>query len=260
MKMGVLGPLLMDRGGRNRVPNARKPRRLLALLMINAGYPVRASDCVTELWDTSPPKSAASTLQTYVLHLRRMLGEAASGDDDNTLRTANLGYQLAVNPLDVDCFLFEDMARHGAALANANEYEGASEMFTKALDLWRGPVMADVRPGPVSLSYVVELEESRKYVLERRIEADLKLHKHKALLDELETLVRTYPTNENLRAQFMVALYRSGHRAEALSVFRNLRRTLEDNFGFEPDPRIKRLYGAIWAEHPALHLPTAAAR
>src|SRR5438876_859334 len=148
MTMGVLGPLVLDRAGVSHVPRAQKPRQLLAFLMINATLPVRASDCLLELWDTQPPKSAMSTLQTYVLHLRRTFGEVSQEDSDKTLLTMNQGYQLAVNRLDVDCFLFEDLARHGSVLARAGDHARASALFTKALELWRGPALADVRPGP----------------------------------------------------------------------------------------------------------------
>lgn len=245
MTMGVLGPLMMRVSDRDCVPKARKPRQLLAFLMVNAGLVVRASDCVVELWDTQQPKSAATTLQTYVLHLRSALGEVSVESDDRTLVTLNHCYQLAVDPLDVDCFRFEDLARRGGDLAGAGDHAGASAMFAEALALWRGPAFADVRPGPLSQPYVTELEETRRYVLERRIDADLRLHRHRDLLDELDSLTKEQPTNENLHAQFMVALYRSDMRAQAQAQFRKLCRTLEENFGFEPGSRLKRLYEAV---------------
>jgi DNA-binding SARP family transcriptional activator len=256
MDMGVLGPLVLVRGGQSCVPSAPKPRQLLALLMINANQMVRASDCLVELWDTQPPKSAMSTLQTYVLHLRRVLGETSDEDHGPALMTMNQGYQLAANRLDLDRFVFEDLARRGSEAARAGNHEHASAMFAEALRLWRGPALADVRPGPLSLPLLIELEEARKYVLEQRIEADLRLHRHHELLDELDTLTKAHPTNENLHAQFMIALYRAGKSTRALTVFRDLCRTLEDDLGFEPGPRIKRLHQAILSEHPALGVPT----
>ncbi|HCT79363.1 MAG TPA: SARP family transcriptional regulator [Micromonosporaceae bacterium] len=256
MKMGVLGPLVLDRGGQSRVPSAPKPRQLLALLMINANQMVRASDCLVELWDTQPPKSAMSTLQTYVLHLRRVLGETSNEDHGPALMTMNQGYQLEANRLDLDCFVFEDLARRGSEAARTGDHRRASSLFAEALRLWRGPALADVRPGPLSLPLLIELEEARKYVLEQRIEADLRLNRHHELLDELETLTKAHPTNENLHAQFMIALYRAGMSTRALTVFRGLCRTLEDDLGFEPGPRIQRLHQAVLSEHPALGVPT----
>lgn len=248
MTMGVLGPLMMARGDRSLVPGRRKPRQLLAFLLINANQAVRAADCVVELWDSRPPKSAASTLQTYVLHVRGALGEASAGGRGATLLGLNRCYQLAVNPLDIDCFRFEDLTRHGGALARAGDHAAASAVFTEALGLWRGPALADVRPGPLSMPYLVELEETWKYVLEQRIAADLKLNRHRELLSELDTLTNAYPTNENLHAHFMVALYRSGMRHQALAQFGKLCRTLADSFGFEPGTRIRRLHQAVLSD------------
>ncbi|HEU5473532.1 MAG TPA: AfsR/SARP family transcriptional regulator [Actinophytocola sp.] len=255
--MGVLGPLVLDRAGRSRVPSAPKPRQLLALLMIHANQMVRASDCLVELWDTQPPKSAMSTLQTYVLHLRRAFEE---DDEDGApgpeLRTMNQGYQLCVPRRELDQFAFQDLTRQGGDAARAGDHRRASALFGQALRLWRGPALADVRPGPLSLPPLVELEETRKYVLERRIEADLRLGRHHQLLTELDRLTRAAPTHENLHGQYMLALYRAGQQNRALTVYRRLSRTLEEDLGFEPGTRIQRLHRAVAAGHPALGAPS----
>lgn len=256
MNMGVLGPLVLRRGGRSRVPSAPKPRQLLAFLMINANQMVRASDCVLELWDTQPPRSATSTLQTYVLHLRRVLGETTAEDHGPALMTMNQGYQFAVNRQNLDRFVFEDMAQRGSEAALAGNDLRASALFAEALQLWRGPALADVRPGPLSSPRLVALEETRKYVLEQRIEADLRLGRHHELLEELDTLTQSYPTYENLHAQYMIALYRAGRSTRALAVFRKLCRTLEENLGIEPGPRMQRLHLAVRSEHPVLGVPS----
>jgi YVTN family beta-propeller protein len=81
--------------------------------------------------------------------------------------------------------------------------------------------------------------------LEARIEADLALGRHDSLVADLETLVASHPYREDLRAQLMLALYRSGRQAEALETYRRARRTFSEELGIEPGPRLQELEGAI---------------
>lgn len=255
MEMGVLGPLMLSDNGVSLVPSAPKPRQLIAFFMLNANQTVRASECIVELWGPRPPKSAMSTLQTYVLHIRRIFRNASRMDRSETLVTRNHGYQLVVNPYDFDRFQFNDLTRRGRVAVAKGEDERGSELFAGALALWRGPALADVQAGPLSSMHLVELKEARMGALEQRIEADLRLGRHQELLDELDMLTLVHPTHENVHAQLMLALYRSGEQRRALAVFRRLRRVLGETLGIEPAPPMQRLHEAILAGDPILDAP-----
>ncbi len=254
LRVGVLGPLSLVVDGHQRTPSAPKPRQLLALLALNANRTVRASECVAELWGACPPKTAISTLQTYVLYIRQVL-RTAPADHSHRLITRCQGYQLGVAPKASDRLAFEYLARRGREARAAGDPARASALLGQALALWRGPALADVPPGPLSSVHVVELEEARTGVLEQRIEADLRLGRHHELLPELAVLTARHSVNENIHAQYMVALYHSGRRLEALDVFHRLRCRLGGSFGIEPVPRLRRLYEAIDADDPALRAP-----
>ncbi|WP_079125023.1 AfsR/SARP family transcriptional regulator [Streptomyces lushanensis] len=256
LQVGVLGPLSLVVDGRNRTPSAPKPRQLLAFLILNANRLVRAEECIAELWGSRPPKTAMSTLQTYVLYIRQILRNA-SPDRSHTLVTRNQGYQLRVGAQASDRLRFEHLAQHGREASMTGAYARSSQLLGEALALWRGPALTDVPSGALSSAHVIELEEARKGVLEWRVEADLQLGRHRELLDELGTLATLHPTHENIQAQYMLALHRSGMRPQALGVFQRLRCRLQDSFGIEPVPRLRRLYEAIDADEPALMRPAA---
>lgn len=195
-----------------------------------------------------------STLQTYVLQIRRALRGAPQRHLSDILVTRSPGYQLTVDGVHIDRCRFEDLARQGRTAVTADDDERASALFSAALDLWRGPVLADVPKGSQSLPHVIELGENRQYVLEQRMDADLRLGRHRRLIGPLARLAAAYPTNENVRAQFMLALYRSGQRRRALAVFEELRDTLADGLGIEPSVRMQRLHEAIAMRDQALDL------
>src|SRR5581483_7131805 len=95
----------------------------------------------------------------------------------------------------------------------------AAASLRAALGLWRGPVLADVEPGALLASEIARIEQSRLTMLEHRIELDMRLGRHREILDELTTLSGQYPLHEDLHAQLMLALLRSEHRGTALDVF-----------------------------------------
>lgn len=252
MRIGVLGPLELSDGTVDRAPRAPKPRQLLGYLLLNANQIISSEECITELWGSCPPRSAAHTLRTYRGDIRQALeappGEAGAGE----LVSEHGCYQIVLDPADLDRFAFADLARRGHAAASISDNARAAELFVAALALWRGPALADVPAGPLGAGHLAHLEEERKAVLEQRIEAELRLGKHRGLLDELGALTAANPTHENLHAQFMIALYRSGHWAQACEVFRKLKSRLVDELGIEPLPRMKRLYHAILRQTPPI--------
>lgn len=241
MKMGLLGSLSLLSGGSEFVPSAPKVRQLLAFLMLNTNVMVRLSDCVDELWDSAPPKSSTSTMQTYVLQIRRAL--KAAGATGELLVTRTPGYQLSGGY--VDWVAFTELTRSGRAAAGEGDDPAASALLAEALSLWRGPVLTDVDYGPLSGAKVIELEESRLVALEQRIEADLRLGRHDQLMDELDVLTEEHPTHENLHAQCMIAQYRSGYQSLALRTYDRLRAVLAESLGIDPTPRLRRLRRAI---------------
>jgi len=236
------------------VPTAPKQRQLLALLLMNANQVTSVSECIEELWGDRPPNTVIPTLYTYVMQLRKAFGgqEKRNGPTDARLVTRNRGYTFAVNPGDLDLHVFEERVERARRALEDDNDELAADLFHDALAVWRGPALVDVHLGPLLRCRVAGLEESRTSVLEQRIEADLRLGRHQELLGELSMLVEKHPLHENLHAQLMLALYRSGRHAHALDVYQRLRRLLADELGMEPLPRIRQLHGAILRSDPAL--------
>ena len=128
----------------------------------------------------------------------------------------------------------------------------AAETLRQALDLWRGPVLADLADYAFIRPEAARLEELRLAALEARIEADLALGRHDALTAELEQLAADHPLRERLHGQLMLALYRCGRQAEALAAYRRVRDLLADELGIDPGEPLRRLHASVLAHDPAL--------
>src|ERR671931_806185 len=245
---GLLGPLQVSREGSELQLGGPKQRALLAILLLEANHAVSADRLIDALWGDHPPDTAKNTLQVYVSQLRKLLPEGS-------LETVPPGYRLGVESDALDLSRFEELAHQGRAALGIGDAATAAQALGAALALWRGPALADLALEPFAQTEAARLEELRLAVLEDRIEADLALGRHGPLVAELEHLIVQNPFRERLRAQLMLALYRSGRQAEALAVYQRTRRTLVDELGIEPGESLRQLEQAILAHDPSLDAP-----
>ena len=259
MNIEVLGTLDVRENGVSVTPTAPKPRQVLALLALHADQVVPIASLAEELWGDKPPRSARTTLQTYVLQLRELITAALEQGprEGGTPRTAKDvlvtmpgGYLLNSADGTVDVKEFERLTHVGHRAMDAGDFQGASRQLREALALWTGPAFADVRTGGQLQLEAKRLEENRLWALDQRIEADLRLGRHRELLAELTILVHRYPAHENLHGQFMLALHRSGRRSEALAAYERLRTTLVREFGLEPSVELRRMRRSILMAGP----------
>ncbi|MGW8066204.1 AfsR/SARP family transcriptional regulator [Streptomyces ziwulingensis] len=268
MDVQVLGALSVREHGVPVVPTAPKPRQVLALLALNADQVVPVSALIDELWGDNPPRSARTTLQTYVLQLRELIAQALHHDTGerctakDILATVPGGYRLRTRGGHVDYREFDQRAGTGYRAMDAEDYAGAARRLADALSLWNGHALTDIQAGLLIDTEIKRLEEARLCALDQRIEADLRLGRHRELLSELTVLVSQYRMHESLHGQFMLALHRSGRRGEALDVYQRLRGTLVSELGLEPSTALSRLQRSILMTRPdvpATPTPTAAA-
>jgi len=244
----ILGELEVVDGQRRLALGGAKQRSVLAVLILHRGEVVSTDRLIDELWGERPPATAAKTVQVYISHLRKLLG-------DGVVVTRGRGYMLDVAADQVDAGRFERLAAAGRASLNDGDAVAASATLREALALWRGPALADFAYEPFAQTEGARLEEARLGALEDRVEADLALGEHASLCSELNAQVERHPLRERLQGQLMLALYRAGRQAEALERYRAARRSLQDELGIEPSRRLQELQRRILEQDPALEPP-----
>ncbi|HEU5334121.1 MAG TPA: BTAD domain-containing putative transcriptional regulator [Actinocrinis sp.] len=260
MDFAVLGPIEVRDEQVDVTPAAAMPRRVLATLLLHADQVVPIPTLIEELWEDDPPRLARKTVQTYVYQLRKALGGGPTGPVRQLLETRPQGYRILLEPGELDSRLFEQRARAGRDALASGDATGAAATLREALALWRGDALMDLLPGPVLAAQAGRLEDSRRGVLEQRIEADLRLGHHRDLVGELKSLMIRYPAHEEFCAQLMRAAYRSGQRDEALSAYDRLRRAVVEHTGLEPSERLRRLQHDVLVDSPSLGRPAEAPR
>ncbi|WP_131738462.1 AfsR/SARP family transcriptional regulator [Actinomadura roseirufa] len=255
MRYEVLGPLRVVDGDVRTSISARKIETVLAVLLIRSDQVVALDQLIQEIWDDAPPRRALAGLHVYISQVRKFL--ARPGREGNPVLTQAPGYLLRKGEDEIDFHVFLDAVKQGRACMRERRYEEAAVWLEGALEMWRGPVLGDLRSGPVIEGFVTWMTESRLECMEMLADALLRQGRHRELIGRLYSLVTENPLREAYYRQLMLALYRSDRQADALQVYQSARSTLKEELGLEPCRTLRDLQRAILAADERLDLPVA---
>ncbi|MET9490190.1 BTAD domain-containing putative transcriptional regulator [Nocardia sp. NPDC006630] len=238
MRVEVLGPVQAstDTGAPIEIGGVRV-RMLLARLALEAGGTVSAAALIDGLWGEEPPGDAPGALQALVSRLRRALREAG------TVELTAGGYRLP--GVVVDSERFEELVKRGRRELAAGRAEYAAGLLGEALELWRGPVLGDVRDAPFVQVVAARLDDLRAAAVEDRFAAELQLGRYADILADLEVAGAEHPLSERLAALRMRALAAAGRQSDALAVYEGMRERLGDELGIDPSAELRDTHLAL---------------
>ncbi|GII66521.1 hypothetical protein Skr01_66060 [Sphaerisporangium krabiense] len=214
---------------------------LLAMLLVRADHVVSCERLVDAIWGDEPPASVGSQLRICTSGLRRLLrAHRLPGH----IETHSSGYLIHVAEGTLDLHTFRHtMARARKAL-ETGPLESAAALMRTALDLWRGPLCEGLESRPLT-SIARKEEEERLLVAEEYFDVELQLGRHRRITGELTSFVAENPYRESGAAQLMIALQGSGRSADALEVYRQLRRRFSQHLGIEPAESLREVQRLI---------------
>ncbi|MEV1177779.1 BTAD domain-containing putative transcriptional regulator, partial [Nonomuraea sp. NPDC049784] len=220
-----------------------RQRAVLARLLVAGGRAVPVSTIIDELWPGRPPAQALSTIQGYVSRLRRALEpDRAPREEARVLVSAPPGYALRAGTDQVDTWRFESLVKSDGAPAQV-----WAAMDT-ALELWRGPALAEFAELGWATTEAGRLEELRLIAVERRAGAGLALGRATALVADLEAHASAYPLREEAWRLLALALYRLGRQGDALGALRRARTAWRDELGLDLSAGLQRLEADMLAQ------------
>ncbi|MFI5527843.1 AfsR/SARP family transcriptional regulator [Kitasatospora sp. NPDC051853] len=243
---GVLGPLEVRFGGAGLRVGGPIPARVLTMLLLSPGRMVPVSRLVAAAWEEAPPATAAHQIRKAVAELRQRIPGGPA-----LLLTDGPGYQVELGQEQLDLSLFTQLLRQAREALDAERLPEAADRLRRALALWRGPVMAG-HGGSVIAAASAVLEERRLAAVGQLLELRLALGESEQLVGELRELCAEHPLRETFRGHLMLALHRSGRRAEALAEYAATRALLVEELGVEPGQQLSRLHQSILRGSPEL--------
>jgi DNA-binding SARP family transcriptional activator len=226
-------------------------RTLILTLLVNEGQSVSGETLIDEMWGDSLPDNESNALQAHVSRLRRKLRQLEPEYAGRRLTIQPSGYRFSLNDAELDAIEFIKAVRQAETASTANP-AAAAVLLRDALAMWRGPVFGGFAGGPSCQVARARYEEHRMRAMELRFDVELRLGMHAAVLPELHEAHRDHPLRERFCEQLMLALYRAGRQADALGIYRLMRRGLDEELGIEPSPQLQRLEQAILSHAPHL--------
>ncbi|MFD9698809.1 BTAD domain-containing putative transcriptional regulator [Lentzea sp. NPDC059081] len=237
MEFLLLGSLAVRREGALLELGGPRQRAVLTMLLLHANEAVSVAQLTEAVWDV-PPVSPESNLRTYVAGLRKVVG-------DRLVTRPGHGYQLTVEPGELDLDAFDELVRAGEQALADNDTEAAAEAFAGALAKWHGIPTAELNAGPLLRAEFTRIQERRLTAVERYARAALELGRFDDVIDRLRRESALHPLREELWAQLMLALDRSGRRGEALEAYAAARKHVVEQVGVEPGARLRQLQQVI---------------
>jgi DNA-binding SARP family transcriptional activator len=219
------------------------------MLLLREGAVATLDELVAGMWGDEPPRSAATTIRTYVSRLRAAL-------ETDCLDSVGGGYALRVAGEALDVVRFRRCTARAAEAARRGDWMTVAAEQAAALQLWRGQPLAGL-PGPYASGQRARLQQLGMAARIDLLGAQVRLGRYAEVLPELSVLAAAHPLWEDVQALQMTALYGSGRVAEALALYQRARRVLVEELGMEPGVRLSTVHQRILASDPSLAAGTA---
>jgi DNA-binding SARP family transcriptional activator/tetratricopeptide (TPR) repeat protein/DNA-binding XRE family transcriptional regulator len=241
--VGILGPLEIRRGGR--VVDIASPtlRAMLAMLAMRPGRIIGVSEFVDALWPEDPPQSSRELVHTYISSLRRSLEPGVSARaPGRRLRREPAGYRLLLGPAESDSGQFADLARRARQARAGGAHQSAWQLYTEALNCWRGPFPVAVEDRLARYAESGALLRDRVSAALAWADLGLSFAYYARVAAALRALAAEEPLHEGIAARLMIALAGEGQQAAALGLFDSVRERLDSSLGMSPGPELREAH------------------
>jgi len=212
----ILGELeVRDRAGRLVELPRGHDLAVLAALLIWPNRQLSKAELLRAGWGDAEVNVAQ--LHKTISALRKLL--AAAGRPGAVQTHNRFGYELRVAGDDLDMLVFQRLIERADEDRAARRTTDEIAHIRQALRLWRGPrPLANVTAGPFQ-GPVDALRRRRKRIAVRLFSLENSRGEYAAILDDLEQFAAEDPTDAQLCRQRMIALYLSGHSADATAAY-----------------------------------------
>jgi DNA-binding SARP family transcriptional activator/tetratricopeptide (TPR) repeat protein len=208
---------------------------ILASLLMSEGKPVTVDSLSDHLWGWNPPPMATANIRTHVSRMNTLLAEGGI----RVIGRAG-GYQLPLDPQDVDLHTFRSLRRQAESVAESGELDFAADLLSQADELWRGPALMGLS-GEWASARRQALDEERHEAVKLRIGIELDRGRQGSIIGEIRELAERHPFDEEVARALMISLYRLGRLKDAIEVGREVGERFAD-VGMEPGPQFRDVH------------------
>jgi len=242
----LLGDVEFRAEGGSLVALGAKQRAVLAVLLYRANAVVSRAEIVRLVWGARAedwPLTVERMVADYVSHLRGALAKAGVGDRVRLVARAP-GFAAELDPQLVDWHRFRDLSRRSRAARHGGDCAEAVRLLWEALELWRGPALADL-PGRSLDPLRVRMNDLWLAAAEDVAALDVERGSAGLVADLLGELFAANPGREQMAALLIRALLALGRRDDAVAVYLRARAHMREELGLDPSYALEEAYHAV---------------
>ncbi|MFD9958334.1 BTAD domain-containing putative transcriptional regulator [Amycolatopsis sp. NPDC058986] len=237
----ILGPPGLSRGDAELDLGAPQQQAVLMLLLVRSGTFVRIGELIDGLWGDRAPATGEAVIRTYISRIRRVFSEHGLG---SAIRSQSGGYMLDPSLFVLDAAEFTRLVETARQERVGGAVPDAAAHLREALDLWTGTALAGV-PGEAAERERSRLERLKLTAVQELLQLRLEMGEHAEVVAEVPLLIQLNRLEEPLYEIYLLALYRSGRRAEALEVYRMVYDLFGKELGVSPGPQLRAIHEKI---------------
>jgi DNA-binding SARP family transcriptional activator len=228
-----------------------KVTAFLTALALHANQWVSLDRLIAAVWGDTAPPSAPVNLRGYAGRVRSAL-RLARPAADGRLGSGKARYRLQVEPGELDVDEFRALTEQARAALRDARHTKAVRLLDQALALWHGRAAENVPRVPTIEPLLTALQERRLAAAEDRLEALLAIGENAIVVSDARGVLASNPHRERTWGLLILALYRLGDAAGALSGYAQARAGMAELLGIEPGPSLTRLHKLILNRDPEL--------
>ncbi|GIN61469.1 hypothetical protein J27TS8_14620 [Robertmurraya siralis] len=212
-----------------------KVKELFAYLFTHINSYIHRDLLIENLWPEQEFKKAKINLHTCVSHLRKMLTQLGY---QNGILFSDQCYSLCIDNFDCDAFYFHQIASkyNKVDSTNINNIKEAIQLYTGGYLEMNGYEWANEK--------TVEYHRLMTSLLTKTIDY-FKTADTIEALSYLQLYLKLNPYSDEIVNQTMELLISMGNRAEAIRIYQNYRKLLNDELGIEPNETLSLLYKSL---------------
>ncbi|WP_234834885.1 BTAD domain-containing putative transcriptional regulator [Mycolicibacterium stellerae] len=249
VRLQILGPLRVWRGGVELDVGPRQQAYLLALLLAREGRPTSTTELLDLVWGEGAPTSAINVIHKYIGALRRLMEPTLPSRETGShlLRHGN-GYLFSAAPATLDLVTFRELVAAAETAVTQHREDEALDHYVRALGLWAGPAGAGLAQGPAAMTIFAALDGEFFDACVAAAELAVSRRRPERVLASLQLAATMAPLHEPLHAALINTLAACGRQAEALAAFGTVRARLAEDLGIDPDQTLQAAHRRVLSQ------------
>lgn len=212
-----------------------KVKELLAFFVVHQDTPLHRDVLIEALWPNQDYNKSKINFHTCLSHLRKLLKNYGFED---CILLVNHSYTFSLTNVPVDIQQFQEISQSIDVVDKSNVINAE-----RCIELYKGPLF-DLNHYDWAEPFTLKFANEYAQLLEKLTDYYANIDKNK-MLYYLQLQLPLFPYNDEKIEQCMLLLMEHGYRNEAIKLYVEYKKRLENDLSVSPSKSLENLYKKI---------------